>query len=516
MHAQHITHGPSPQNWPITVLISHIRAGPYHTQMSAFNSMAVLHQPDNKCKMAGCNQIGTKLCASCMVNRYCSLKCQKDDWKSHKIVCSKKMPTAFLAVAEVAKIVKRSFDQAIGLKSLLKGDEAIAILETAVNFANDQFGERVKGGLHRVRKNGDVVDNWPSVNMPLCLVFMQLSNLLIETRTVGSYDKAYIYALEARALIEPQRKAMQCGELDYIHLFYFQIESVLAEVCTEKFLYEEAHQHCEECLSLAKKSKGEAKTSNLFEALKLTSSLLRAEGKIAEAVVMIEQAYITVSEVHGPDHPTVQEAAAELIECLIQNGQYSQAEGYSRVTYESLIDPSCGIDPNGEQVARGSQQLAHICMLMAQEDPEKSSHLLVESEVLIRKACGIMERLFGSKPNLAICLETLGQVLVARGLFDKGTRDIFERVLSIYMEAEEGRGRGTMLALVSLGEFLVDMSHVMPPGDARVRVRSEAVLTFSRAAVIAGDAFGDNHKRTISILAKVQELAAEMRKEDQS
>ena len=244
----------------------------------------------------------------------------------------------------------------------------------------------------------------------------------------------------------------------------------------------------------------------MFEALKLSASLLRAEGKIAEAVAMIEQAYITVSEVYGPDHPTVQEAAAELIECLIQNGQYSQAEGYARVTYESLIDPSCGIDPNGEQVARGSQQLAHICMLMAQNDPEASSHLLCESEALIRKACCIMERLFGSKPNLAICLETLGQVLVERGLFDKETRDIFERVLAIYIDAEEGRGRGTMLALVSLGDFLVGMANLMSSGDVRTNVQKEAELSFCRAAAIAADNFGEDHQRTISICAKVEEL----------
>ena len=80
-------------------------------------------------------------------------------------------------------------------------------------------------------------------------------------------------------------------------------------------------------------------------------------------------------------------------------------------------------------------------MLMAQNDPEASSHLLTESEGLIRKACSIMERLFGSKPNLAICLEILGQVLVERGLFDQTTRDIYERVLAIYVDAEEGPTR---------------------------------------------------------------------------
>lgn len=499
-------------NGPFAVYRNRVKEGQLLRLSGDLDTMSISWS--ERCKLIGCEKKGTKVCGSCMINNYCSLQCQKDDWKSHKVICSKKFPTAFLPIDEVSKIVKRSFDQAIALKAHLRGDEAIAILESAVAFSNEQFGKRVPGGLHRVRRNGEIVDNWRSVNMPLCLVLMQVSNLLIETRTVGSYDKAHIHALEARALIEPQRAAMQCGELDYLHLLYFQIESVLAEVCTEKFLYEEAGRHCQECLALAKKSKGDAKTANMFEALKLSTSLLRSEGRIAEAVVMIEKAYITVSEVHGPDHPTVQEAAAELIECLIQNGQYSQAEGYSRVTYESLIDPSCGIDPNGEQVARGSQQLAHICMLMAQNDPEASSHLLTESEGLIRKACSIMERLFGSKPNLAICLETLGQVLVERGLYDQITRDIYERVLAIYVDAEEGRGRGTMLALVSLGEFLMNMSNRMPPGDARVKARLEAEAYFRRGAVISTDSFGKDHKRSVAIITRADEVVVQMQEED--
>ena len=80
--------------------------------------------------------------------------------------------------------------------------------------------------------------------------------------------------------------------------------------------------------------------------------------------------------------------------------------------------------------------------------------LIVEAEWLIRRACNIMENLHGpASPNLAICLETFGQVLVCSDKFTEETRLIFERVLAIYSECEGGNGHGTLQALGSLGGF---------------------------------------------------------------
>ena len=34
-----------------------------------------------------CNRLGTKLCSICNNARYCSVKCQRADWKTHKLLC---------------------------------------------------------------------------------------------------------------------------------------------------------------------------------------------------------------------------------------------------------------------------------------------------------------------------------------------------------------------------------------------------------------------------------------------
>jgi hypothetical protein len=41
--------------------------------------------PQPLCSM--CNRLGLHQCNGCMCIRYCSSQCQKDDWKTHKLIC---------------------------------------------------------------------------------------------------------------------------------------------------------------------------------------------------------------------------------------------------------------------------------------------------------------------------------------------------------------------------------------------------------------------------------------------
>lgn len=34
-----------------------------------------------------CGKEGNKRCSKCKKVFYCSIKCQKDDWKDHKVIC---------------------------------------------------------------------------------------------------------------------------------------------------------------------------------------------------------------------------------------------------------------------------------------------------------------------------------------------------------------------------------------------------------------------------------------------
>lgn len=467
----------------------------------------LLRRKTSVCDRPGCNELGLKHCSSCRDASYCSVQCQKDDWKTHKKKCSKRMPDKLLPIAEVVQVIKRSFDQGMKFKFQGRADAAIEVLENAVTFVDNQIGPRIVGETYRIRRNGDRVNNWQSVTMPVCLLLIQLTSLLIDLRTTAAFDRALIHGTESRELIEPQRGTLQYGELDYLYILFYQVELQLAEIHSEKFDFVNAESHCQECLALAKKSKGDIRTSSICQILRVYSCLRRSQGRCKEAVAMAEEAYITVSEAHCPEHPKVQESAAELIDCLIFAKEFSNAEAYARITYESLTDPRCGIDQNSEQVARGMQQLAHVLLLMIQNDKEASPVILIEAEKLIRQSCVVVEKLFGKNtPNLALCLDTFGKILVERGTFTEETRDAFMRVVSIYDRVEGGKERGNVLALEGLGDYLVKLSDTMPIGEERSKERELAVATFTKAADISASINGQTHSVTRLLLKRAADL----------
>ena len=459
------------------------------------------------CKRWCCGEIGSKFCSACRSACYCSVACQREDWKVHRNSCARKLLSGFLHVDKVSKEIKKSFDQAIALRAESNESEAIKVLESVLAFAEYQFGPRIPGKSHRIRGNGDHIDNWRVVTMPLCLILIQLTSLYIDQRASVAFDKALLHALEARELIEYRRATMEFGELDYMLFLFFQTESNLAEIHMAKLRLDDAEYHCKQSLTFARQSRGAERSSCIFEALKKYGSLRRLQHRVNEAMTLCEEAYIVVSGVHGPVHPLVQDAAAELIECLILTGEYSQAEAYSRITYETLIDPCNGIDLKSEEVARGMQQLAHLCINMARGGHVAALDLIIEAEWLIRRACNIMENLHGpASPNLAICLETFGQVLVCRDIFTEETRLIFERVLAIYSECEGGNGHGTLQALGSLGGFYYELGNTMHPGDGRNAEYEKSIGVFEEAACMGAAIYGSDEKRTLKYTEKVRDI----------
>lgn len=264
----------------------------------------------------------------------------------------------------------------------------------------------------------------------------------------------------------------------------------------------------------------------MFEALKEFSTLRRQQIRLPEAIALCEEAYILVSEMHGPVHPLVQEAAAELIECLIWSKEHSRAEGYARLTCESLIDPKNGLDPRCEAVARGMQQLAHLNCIIAQEggvaisiqSPSctNNKEQLIEAEQLIMKACRIMENLHGpSSANLAICLETYGQVLTGKGEFNEMTKGIFERVVAIYKEFDGGDGQGTSSSLCSLGEFCMKWGDLMPVGEKRMNEYKIARNSFEIAVRIGNNIFGLTDPRTLTDVQKFRSVVARIQRDEE-
>ena len=41
------------------------------------------------CARYGCDKDGKLRCGRCKIVRYCSRECQRDEWRSHKLICKK-------------------------------------------------------------------------------------------------------------------------------------------------------------------------------------------------------------------------------------------------------------------------------------------------------------------------------------------------------------------------------------------------------------------------------------------
>jgi hypothetical protein len=91
-----------------------------------------------------CGRLGEKYCARCKSQKYCSVDCQKVDWKTHKVVCGPNLPSNTLDIFEFCSSVatidpiqkasksighqlNRELDKLIKLDS--KKDEPIAVVE---------------------------------------------------------------------------------------------------------------------------------------------------------------------------------------------------------------------------------------------------------------------------------------------------------------------------------------------------------------------------------------------------
>jgi hypothetical protein len=94
------------------------------------------------------------------------------------------------------------------------------------------------------------------------------------------------------------------------------------------FDWEKAQYYSELAVFYAKqmKKEGEIKMTIVFEALINLSDLFQMMSKHTEARAIIEEAYMSVSEVHDPEHPQVLEAAGCLIIILGSIGEYYDAE----------------------------------------------------------------------------------------------------------------------------------------------------------------------------------------------
>jgi MYND finger len=147
----------------------------------------------HRCKKKNCEGAGTAHCSACQNEWYCSVECQRSDWKVHKINCGKKI----LPLLELQDSIRMAADQAKRYEEAGENVNAAAVYEKILISSEYQFGEHIPGTYCRQRRNGDMIEEWK-----LFTLRNMLTESYIQQHTAASSDTALVFAIETRAMLQ--------------------------------------------------------------------------------------------------------------------------------------------------------------------------------------------------------------------------------------------------------------------------------------------------------------------------
>ena len=326
---------------------------------------------------------------------------------------------------EVDKIVTKMLNRTRVLDPENQVIEAIEMNEKFLKFAQSQYGTQAIGESYCVRENGEHVDN-----SLICNLLMNLTNLYLRSADfVKNIEMVLANAVEAQKLLIQRKSEGLDKDTNLVYLS----EKNLATIYTFKNDLEKADLHYNACLTAATEYDGPDRASFISSALLKLAMISALQGRIAEETAYVEEGYVVASAELGPVHPSFQEAVRALIESLLSRKEYSRADSYSRINYNNIIDPLFRIDQNSDTVTSGMLQLAKVWSVKElSKDKNIALKEAEEAERVMRKACNIVEKKFGSdSPRITHYLATFAQVLIRLERFTFETQQLLERNVSI-------------------------------------------------------------------------------------
>ena len=156
---------------------------------------------EGKCIVSSCGKAASKCCGSCGVIRYCSVECQKEDWKKHhkkeECVNMKEMSDMTLTEKEISNVANKILSMCDRLKIIGEDGRIIGLLREFIDFARDRLGRFDDKGSRSLI--GDLT---------ICRLLVQLGDVYFEMQRSFENDSHVIsYMSEARELLMQRRDA---------------------------------------------------------------------------------------------------------------------------------------------------------------------------------------------------------------------------------------------------------------------------------------------------------------------
>lgn len=464
------------------------------------------------CARSGCRGIGGFKCTACHREQYCSVECQREDWKMHKCVCSalKKLQSQLQPNLEVFKVIEDTCKE-IPVKKQL----ALRVLRHLITYSKQQFGDRVPGKGFRERVNGESINDFTFEIILLIAIYGKMVKVHEDDESqsvLACCNMLYPIQVEMFDLLKPwsawlnstpRSELIDRGHINDLLLILSENERNMSVVLMHRNQYNLADSHCQRALTYARQYEDGAgeKGDQLCRVLKSFHELRYAQGNAADALPFIEEMYNSVAVIYNPAHPKVLEAASDLINGLIAKGDLVRAELFSQMTLASLKDPKNGLNQQSEEVAKGYYDVANVINQLKGGD-------LVKGEMHIRESLRIRTRLYDvNHQYVGITGGLLARILQAQGKFTDEVKDLFERSIAINIKHFGPDGSNTAVSFSNLGRYYVQLQEKPSTPQNMIFCLRLAQINFKESVRIYTKNLGRDHPKTMRFSASLLEIS---------
>ena len=165
---------------------------------------------EGKCIVSSCGKAASKCCGSCGWVRYCSVECQKEDWKKihkkYECVSMKKLASVNLTEKEISNIASRVSRISVRHMGIGEAKSSIDMRKECLDFARDRLGRLYCGDSRSLTRDGIRLDHLN--HLLICQMLVGLGQTYFNiARSSDSDDHGLSYLYEARELLVQRKDA---------------------------------------------------------------------------------------------------------------------------------------------------------------------------------------------------------------------------------------------------------------------------------------------------------------------